>query len=300
MDNLTHALLGASLIGLRVVPPQHRRGVWLAVMLGSQAPDFDLLPSLFSAQAQVAWHRGYSHSLLGMAVIAGLVTLTVGILEPRLPRSQILMWVMVAVMLHCGVDTLTSYGTKVFYPLQAGTVALDILYGLDLVILGILSIGAVLDYRGQRYALTVALCCVIIYVVGRGALHKVMVTAVAKQYSVSKFSVLPDLNPLGAWTVIIDTGEAYQVGQINPVGSKLIVKANYSKNLAQPLVQSIRNDPTIDSYLAVARYPIAEISSKGSKWEIRLTDLRLWPHLSFNAVASLNGDLKLEKVKIGP
>src|SRR6185503_19106200 len=92
--------------------PTRTRVVLAAV--ASNLPDLDLLLGLFAdPMALLNLHRGISHSflaapLLGLWLIATL-----------------------AVLLHCGLDLLTSYGTQVLAPFSARALALPVLFIVD-------------------------------------------------------------------------------------------------------------------------------------------------------------------------
>lgn len=298
MDNLTHALLGAALVGLKQHSKAEERAVWLSVMFASQAPDFDLLPGLLIDQARVAFHRGYSHSWLGLAVIVGFTTLLVGTIDPRIPRKKLLVWSSAAVLIHICFDLLTSYGTSAFLPFSNQKVGLDVLFIVEIPILVMLGVGVVLRYQaGRRKILAAAVLLTLFYIGGKWTLHDRLFAGLQAETGHRHFSVLPDLNPGGTWNVVVDEGSYYQVGTIKP-GGKLKLTTGIQKNLTHPLMVQIKQHPVIDSYLAAARYPYAVVTRLGDSYQLELSDLRLWPHEHFKALITWNSYKQLRKVKL--
>lgn len=300
MDNLTHALLGAGLAGLIKTPQSERRGIWLAVMLGSEAPDLDLLPSLLNQQAQLELHRGFSHSLGGLALTAGLLTLVTGILEPRLPRRKALTWISLALIVHIVFDALNSYGTRVLLPFNTQPLAFDALYSIDFVLIGVLGAGILLYRYGYKRALATAMLAAMVYTTGRIALHQSLYKYAGRHLMAAHYSVLPTLNPFGAWLVIGQEKDRYLLWKIDPISRKTSFVKEIPANMQQAIVVRARQIPLVQSFLQVARYPCARVHFTGSGYYVGFTDLRLWPLQNFNANVLMDKDLGLIKVKISP
>ncbi len=299
MDNLTHALLGAGLAGSGSVRPEHRRGIWLAVMSGSQAPDLDLLPGFLNPQAQLEFHRGYSHSWLGLAIIVGILTLTIGVVEPRVPRIKVCGWTALAAGIHLIFDALTSYGTGIFLPFAERSAALDVLFNVDLAILIILATGLFFCFRGKRQAMLAAMLLVLVYTGSRYALHINLCRAAEKTINCKRYSIVPGLNPFGKWILVVDKENNYSLGKISPISGKIMLIKDYPKNLEHPLVVKVAQNPVIESYLKAARHPYAEITWEEGLCKIRFSDLRLWPYSGFNAIVYLD-KAEVKKVKLTP
>ncbi len=299
VDSLTHALMGASLAVLGQKRTAESRGMLTVTILASELPDLDLLPGLLNPQAQLVYHRAYSHSWTGLALAAGLLTLASGVLAPHLPRKRVLAWAALAILLHLAFDTLTTYGTGLFIPFAARPLALDVLFGVDIPLLILLGGGCSLYFwRGERRVLSAAVVLALLYTAGRWGVHWRLTALAGGQLPGTSFSVLP--GPVLRWTVVADKGDAYAVGSIDPISGKIQFQTAYPKNLKHPLVAAIRRSPIIESYLQVARYPWAQISREPDGWRVKFSDLRLWPFDGFNAVAYLDENANMRSVKIGP
>jgi inner membrane protein len=137
MDNVTHTLVGLivgetlnahSRADSRGLTPAVRRTALVAVsMVGSNAPDLDLLGSLGGAGSRnldyVLWHRGYTHTWPGCLVLSlVLYTCAAAWLRARgrSPSGSDRLWLLGAALLstflHLAMDYLNSYGVHPFWP----------------------------------------------------------------------------------------------------------------------------------------------------------------------------------------
>ena len=72
MDNITHTLTGVMLsrAGLNRLSPH----ATLLLVVGANAPDLDVVSAIAGSSAYLQYHRGPSHSLVAIPVLALLVT----------------------------------------------------------------------------------------------------------------------------------------------------------------------------------------------------------------------------------
>ncbi|AJE20840.1 metal-dependent hydrolase [Azotobacter chroococcum] len=158
MDSLTQAVLGASVQGALLGRWQGRKALLYGALLGT-LPDLDVLIDYGDAVANMTHHRGFSHSLF---VLSGLSLLLAWLLRRFRPhpgygsgRLFLALWLVLAT--HVLLDSLTSYGTQLLWPLATPPVVwssvfiIDPLYTLPL--LGAVLVGALyrLHGRGLRW-----------------------------------------------------------------------------------------------------------------------------------------------------
>jgi inner membrane protein len=143
MDNITHTMVGF-IAGQTVfdhahrlrqdgsappgLPARARRTALVAVAIaGSNLPDLDLLWSFRGGSGgnltYMLEHRGYTHTILGCAVLALVlygcaeILLRLRRLEPSvIDRTLLLGTAVVTTGLHLGMDYLNSYGVHPFWP----------------------------------------------------------------------------------------------------------------------------------------------------------------------------------------
>lgn len=141
MDPLTHgitgALLGKAFFSEGVERTAGRTAIFAAT-LGAVFPDVDILCELVSRDpiSIVKYHRGFTHSFLGLPVFAVALALLTrwharrrGIDAPS-AASLILIYA-VSLASHILLDAATSFGTRLWNPLSSRRFAWDLLFIVD-------------------------------------------------------------------------------------------------------------------------------------------------------------------------
>ncbi|MEJ5329960.1 MAG: metal-dependent hydrolase [Desulfobaccales bacterium] len=146
MDPLTHVTAGVGLSRL-LRSPAPRRAALLAAGF-ALLPDADFLLLFIDRVSYLRHHRGLTHSLFMLPVLA----LLGGLLARWLGGRQ---WFRPAVLLgvvvlasHLFLDVLTSYGTQLLSPFSRQKFTLDLLFIVDIYLLMILAPGAVAGFVG--------------------------------------------------------------------------------------------------------------------------------------------------------
>ena len=133
MDSITHLALGATLGELFLGRKLGNRALaWGALF--ATVPDLDVLLSPFLDTAhRIAMHRGLSHSLLFMIVVAfGLSPwLAKRWKRDKVSRSRIGWFIFLCLGTHVLLDCFTVYGTQVFYPFSDYRVGFNNLFIID-------------------------------------------------------------------------------------------------------------------------------------------------------------------------
>lgn len=135
MDSFTHGAVGAFIAW--TWPPRWAVPKAAAVtVIAALLPDVDVfLPDPFNRDAALA-HRGFTHSLLGVAVLAPLVA----IVPWWLNKQRRAYWILVALVAigmisHLVLDLPTESGLKIFWPFYRKPVYLEWLSGIDFTLL---------------------------------------------------------------------------------------------------------------------------------------------------------------------
>src|SRR5271157_2725302 len=152
MDNITHTLTGLALsqAGLN----RKTRFATLALMVGANLPDLDLLWSSGGDGANyLKYHRGITHSLLGVTVLGAALAGFLCYLGQRFPRAKPkangppldALWLFgvcwIATGSHLLMDFTNAYGVRLFLPFSDRWYALDIMPIVDLLLLLVLILG---------------------------------------------------------------------------------------------------------------------------------------------------------------
>jgi membrane-bound metal-dependent hydrolase YbcI (DUF457 family) len=154
-DNITHGL-AAVLLAQAGLRQRYGALATAALLVGSELPDFDALFELGGAVTGFVHHRGITHSLLGGAGLALLGAALVGSVWRSHPYWRVTWLVYLGVLLHIGMDYLTSYGTQIFLPFHAGHYTADAVFIVDftysgLMITELLLVRMVRRQRQERY-----------------------------------------------------------------------------------------------------------------------------------------------------
>ncbi|WNL42836.1 metal-dependent hydrolase [Halomonas sp. PAMB 3264] len=163
MDSITQAALGAAVGGAVMGRRLGRKAVVVGALLGT-LPDLDVALDYGDAIANVTEHRGFSHSLF---VLTGLGTLLALLSRYALAgRASLARWwcfFTLILITHPLLDSLTTYGTQLLWPLDTPPVAWPVVFIIDplysLALLGGL-VAACVSRRVVHYcALGLALSC---------------------------------------------------------------------------------------------------------------------------------------------
>jgi len=154
MDNLTHTLFGLTLA--RTPLGRAGRGTTAALVVASNAPDFDAVAGLSGAESYLRWHRGPTHGVLGI-VSLGLLTAAGVWSAQRLPGRtrrapsvdaappasfrMLLAISLIGVLGHVLMDLPTSYGTRLLSPFDWRWFTLDWMPIIDVYLLAALAGG---------------------------------------------------------------------------------------------------------------------------------------------------------------
>lgn len=226
MDNLTHALHGLGLYAVAATDPMIANdpvamgAVLWAASLGSQAPDFDFVIRLFLGDvAYLRHHRGISHSIPAWFAWP---TLLAGVLWFWYPGQFALLWwwSFLGVLVHVGMDLLTTYGTVAFWPVVKKRIGLDVLMIIDIVLWVLGGFGIYLWMAGftPQQVLWYAGLPSILYILLRVGVHLVLRWRVRQRFcedsTVCRISIIPFLG-LFRWNFVVEHHEMYTLGSVH-------------------------------------------------------------------------------------
>lgn len=161
MDSITQAVLGATLQGAVLGRWQGRRALLYGAMLGT-LPDLDVVIDYGDAVANMTEHRGFTHSLLVLSVLAVLISAAARRWQPNPAYSgtRLFLAVWLVLITHPLLDAFTSYGTQLLWPLTPPPVAwsslfiIDPLYTLPLLVAVVAGLWRGMRERSQWLAYT--------------------------------------------------------------------------------------------------------------------------------------------------
>jgi inner membrane protein len=228
MDNVTDTLVGVALYRAgfaRLVP----RALWL-LLLGANLADIDVLALLRGQLAEFEMHRGYTHTLLAIPLLALLcVGLTTLITRQRLPFIRAWLTAGAGVAAHLLLDWTGSFGIRPLLPFSSKWFYLDLNGSYDGVILAVLGlallwpwfaslvsgeIGAKPLHRGRGSSIA-ALLFLVCFEGARWTLHRRALndlnTRLYDDQVPVEVSALPEPNNPFHWTGVVETQDAYEI-----------------------------------------------------------------------------------------
>ncbi|SEI92381.1 inner membrane protein [Azotobacter beijerinckii] len=256
MDSLTQAVLGASVQGALLGRWQGRKALLYGALLGT-LPDLDVLIDYGDAVANMTHHRGFSHSLFVLSGFALLLTWLLRRFKPHpgYSGSRLFLAVWLVLVTHVLLDSLTSYGTQLLWPLATPPVVwssvfiIDPLYTLPL--LGAVLGGVLCSLRGrglrwQYWALGLSSLYLGLTLAGK-QMAEGRVTAELERQGIRAEALFSGPTPLNSllWRVVVRDGEDYHEALVGwfdrqppelvrlPRGSALMAGLDASPQLAR-------------------------------------------------------------------
>ncbi|MDH3535496.1 MAG: metal-dependent hydrolase [Gammaproteobacteria bacterium] len=132
MDSLTQLALGAAVgeatLGRKI---GNRAIIWGAI--AGTLPDLDVFVPLGDAVRDFTYHRSASHSLFVLALLTPLMAFLVTRIHPD-TRQHFKRWMLAIYLVfatHVLLDSLTAYGTQIFWPFVTTPVSLSSVFIID-------------------------------------------------------------------------------------------------------------------------------------------------------------------------
>lgn len=281
MDSITQALLGASVQASLLGRWQGRKALLYGAVLGT-LPDLDVVIDYGDAIAEMTYHRGFSHSLFVLSILAVALTWLARRVrpDPGYGSMRLFLTIWLVLVTHVLLDAFTSYGTQLLWPLATPPVAwssvfiIDPLYSVPL-LLAVLA-GAIFGLQGRSpRGVCIALILSSLYLgftlVGKQMAERRVETAMAQQgiHSNQVFSTPTPFNSL-LWRVIIVNGDAYYEALVSWFDDQPpeLIRLPRSERLATVLSESPQHERLNWFTGGVLRYDEIE-------GQIMATDIRL-------------------------
>ncbi|HEX5483606.1 MAG TPA: metal-dependent hydrolase, partial [Terriglobia bacterium] len=281
------------------------RYAMLALIIGSNLPDADIVTALHGGVDYLKNHRGITHSLLGLTVLAVILACILYAVGRKVsPRKNspplslkwlfIVCWIATAV--HVLMDFTNQYGVRPFLPFSGRWYAWDIMpivgpYLLVILILG-LGLPVLLRLVSQeigaskrasktgRTGAIVALCAMVALWGLRDFAHRRVLSMLDShaydQQNPRRVGAFPSpLSPF-EWTGVVETSSAYYLldanalaGDVEPSTAQMLRKPPPS-----PALTAAEHAAAAKVFLNFARFPWAMVNATQEGFEVYIRDLR--------------------------
>ena len=318
MDPVTHSLTGLALAraGLNRAAPH----ATLLLIAASNAPDIDIVSGLFGTAPYLEFHRGPTHSLLfaPLCALLPVAFLRWGLRRP-VPLLQGWLLSLLAIVVHLGMDFLTSYGMKPLWPLANQWTQWPVLYITDIYVIAalILSVAApglsglvsseigAKRGTGRGWAIA-AIAFILLWIAGRGLLHdragQMLASHVYQGRAPRRTIALPTpFNPL-RWRGLVECEgfltehDIHVLQEFDPDQGTIYVQPRQTDRIAQA-----RRAPEMKRFLDFAQWPsfrLVPLERPAGAVRIDVRDLRF--PTGFEAMVELDatGQVMEEDVTI--
>ncbi len=313
MDNVTHSLTGLALsrAGLSRFSP-HAAAL---LLLSANAPDIDIIALSRGSLAYLEAHRGYTHSLLCLPVMALFSVLIVaGISRRRLPWLRAWLLCCLGVGSHLLMDWTNSFGVRLLLPFSSRWFHLDLNGLYDAWIMAALVFAAVWPLFARlvsneigdrpsagRGVAMFALAFFVLFDCGRAALHgRAVAQLESRLYDNAppwQAVALPQAFSPFAWMGVVETASDYRTVALDSLEQLDMQNAHiWYKAAMTPDLKSAEATEPFRFFVYFARLPLWSVTPTITEdgrpaQRVELTDLRFGvPGAgSFHCIALENG-----------
>lgn len=283
MDSLTQLTFGAAcgeaILGRKI----GNKALYWGAAIGT-LPDLDILIPLGSPVNNFVYHRGFSHSMIVLTLLAPLMAWLLVKIHPATKKYYREWVVFCFVVLQASVilDLMTIYGTQIFWPIDKTPMAIPVLFIIDPtftlpVLSGTLAALLLKRHRALGHRLnTIGLCLSLAYLAwahtAAGIVEQKVTQKLARQdISYSQLVCSPAPFTTLLWRVVgIENGQYFETFySIFDDDSPLFVDV-YPRNL--DLLNGIESHPPVAKLRHFTRGYYA-LSAKGDS--VVMTDLRM-------------------------
>jgi inner membrane protein len=317
MDNLTHTLTAVAIsqTGLN----RKTRFATLTLILAANAPDIDILSGLKDSATYLKYHRGITHSFVGVIAIAIILWGFMCWLgkkvppKPNLPLNH--RWLLLAAFLGTGshllLDFTTAYGVRPFLPFCGRWYAWDIMPIIDPLLLALLILGLAVpwllrlvseevgEHKAGLVPAAVFCLCVMAALWGlRDFAHRRALSILdSHTYSGENprhLGALPtSMNPF-TWTGVAETATAFHIVLVNALDVNTAQEEirTFNKPEPSPAIEAAMNTWTGKVFMDFARFPWAQVEENEGGYLVSIRDLRFFhasaPSRGFTLEVKLN------------
>jgi len=275
MDTITHILTGA----VMAFPAERRlgRAGVAAPILGSFAPDVDLILQPIDHEIYFQYHRVITNSIVGMAVMPLLVAWLVWRIYGR--RGFLPIWALtqLAYCTHVFMDLTNSYGCKLLWPFSGQWQSLDLVSIVDPFITGLMIVSILLMALKVRQAPVVASCFVLLIAYWGGLMYlhgRALDLFRAGEPQAVKVAATPARFDPSVWRMVAETPERFDMGSYDLRSGAWQERYSLPKQTVEPTCMKALTATSAKAFMDFARFPYMRCERDGNGWLVRVQDLR--------------------------
>jgi membrane-bound metal-dependent hydrolase YbcI (DUF457 family) len=309
MDPLSHALLGRTLSGLDRTQ-MFGRGACAALVLGSLAPDLDLVFAYGGWDRYLYVHQTGTHTIVASPVVALAVALTVRafVRSSRFTRLWCAAWVGVVIG-HLIFDLVSGSEMRILTPFVQRRFGPHWIAMADLLALSILIVGTIWGLRRPRQAAVWTLAGLVVLLGVKGwSQHRAEIVFARRAVveGVRHTGRYPEAinGSLFGWRFFERDATAARAWQVSVLTGEVALWLERSMSTDNEILSRSLHVQAVRTFLDLADVPFARVERDGDRTLILWSDLRQCSaercDLSFGADLDAARQPVREVIRIGP
>jgi inner membrane protein len=276
MDSLSHALVGVAVAGLSGHQPALGDPIYIAAVLGAQAPDFDIVAQARGSMAYLRQHRGFSHSIPGVALFAAAIAAGIKLAIPQADIVQALLWAFAGGLSHALLDYFNSHGAAILWPLRRERKSFPLLNVFDPVVI-VLLLAAYATGLPMQQVSYVSFAALTLYIFARYCLKRQAARWLTRRYAgelATRIWVMPCLKRLFYWDFVVETDRRYVNGRLGAFYPLLDIKADLPRQELSPLAEQASRTALGEFFTAFTPFIYFEEQADEDAGKVKIYDLR--------------------------
>lgn len=280
MDFLTHGLTGAALARFFYGKVRPLVAI-ITLVIGATMPDYDSVVRFWSMTDFLEFHRGISHSLVGVTVAAIILASIMKAIFRDAGYLKLFVLALTGGLSHIFLDMINSYGTQLFMPFTRYRYAWDLVMIIDpfITVSLILALALSVIFKRRRVLFCgIAIALILTYVGLRAVCHAIAVGTVEKfalpGEKVVASGAYPEILTPFEWLYVIETDSHYYTGEVHILKGETRPNPAYTKLPEDEIVQVAKKAKTAEVFLRFAKYPYLNYHREGDRWVVTWRDLR--------------------------
>lgn len=312
MEPISHAVIGSAVAGL-LPPGTHPAVIW-GIIVGAEIPDIDIVVRFWKGPVgYLRNHRGPTHGLLVMPVLAAVITLVLGLIWRNAPLAQVYVWTLLGITSHVLYDFTNDYGTQGLWPFSRRWIAMDLIPISDVYVLAIIGAGWLISafMPGHRQLVFVGVWVVLLAEVGlRFVLRRRAGRLVQEHFHLpeedeeaapsgagwrkERVTIHPTLFSLNAWRYVVKAPGEYMVGMVWLRDGR-VSEPHHARNNWDKVEKASLQSPIVSSFADWVREPRVEVERREGMFLVRWSEMRyeVGGFSPFTAYAWLDETLKM-------
>lgn len=289
MFNSTHTFVGLAIA--QAAPKDWLRLAPLTAVIASNLPDIDILTNLSGMPTYIEYHRGITHTLLGVPILALGVALAMYAFSGNFWKTYLV--ALIAMATHPALDYTNTYGLRPFLPFDGSWYYGDLLFVFDPYIDSILLAGILAGQpfkRGRRVIAWISILLAFGYIGFRIHLRSEAGTQLdafaSKVAEFERSALLPEALDPALWDGIVETKDQIIKVRVNALAGVTEEIGRAKKGPWSAIVARAAAAPAASSFLGFARFPIARVDGADRGYRVTFTDFRFYNEVESTAFAA--------------